>query len=170
MPGWVVKRGASLVFPGCKVFFWYFAGSLPHDCFVGWYSKYHVFFIETTGRSPAGVYHCSLTFSSASALCRYALKRLRSGNGTGGLSVGRATIWLCVVSRNFNLDSFTMAAAPTSPPSPSPEVDTSAAFGGIPASIPGTIHAENFDVGGEGVAYSDTDPGNNGGVSGRGLL
>lgn len=53
---------------------------------------------------------------------------------------------------------------PSPSPSPSPEVDTTAAFGGLPATIPGTVEAENFDVGGEGIAYSDTDPGNNGGV------
>lgn len=57
---------------------------------------------------------------------------------------------------------------PSPSPSPSPEVDTTAAFGGLPATIPGTVEAENFDVGGEGIAYSDTDPGNNGGV--RALL
>lgn len=39
------------------------------------------------------------------------------------------------------------------------------AYGGIPAVVPGLIEAEEFDTGGEGVGYSDTDPGNNGGVS-----
>lgn len=39
------------------------------------------------------------------------------------------------------------------------------AYGGSPAVIPGTIEAEEYDYGGEGVAYYDTDPGNNGGVS-----
>ena len=39
------------------------------------------------------------------------------------------------------------------------------AFGGVPAVVPGLIQAEEFDTGGEGVGYSDTDPGNNGGVS-----
>lgn len=58
-----------------------------------------------------------------------------------------------------------MGAASTPPPSPPPLGDPSVAFGGIPASIPGTVQAENFDIGGEGVAYSDTDPVNNGGVS-----
>ena len=33
---------------------------------------------------------------------------------------------------------------------------------GIPSAIPGTIQAENFDLGGEGVAYHDNDTGNNG--------
>jgi cytochrome c len=36
-------------------------------------------------------------------------------------------------------------------------------FGGSPRSIPGTVQAEDFDDGGEGVAYHDSDPANNGG-------
>jgi beta-galactosidase len=34
---------------------------------------------------------------------------------------------------------------------------------GSPSAIPGKIEAENFDLGGEGVAYHDTDAGNSGG-------
>ncbi|HLZ07133.1 MAG TPA: carbohydrate-binding domain-containing protein, partial [Chloroflexota bacterium] len=37
------------------------------------------------------------------------------------------------------------------------------AFNGATASIPGMIQAENFDWGGEGVAYHDSDVANNGG-------
>lgn len=40
----------------------------------------------------------------------------------------------------------------------------SSPFGGSPAPIPGTIEAENYDIGGEGVAYHDTTAGNTGGV------
>src|SRR5438552_2565558 len=36
-------------------------------------------------------------------------------------------------------------------------------FTGVPYPIPGTIEAENFDKGGEGVAYHDTDAANLGG-------
>jgi hypothetical protein len=36
-------------------------------------------------------------------------------------------------------------------------------FGGARAIVPGTIEAENFDEGGEGVAYHDTTGGNSGG-------
>ncbi|MBN1597504.1 MAG: Ig-like domain-containing protein [Bacteroidales bacterium] len=36
-------------------------------------------------------------------------------------------------------------------------------YGGTPWSIPGTIQAEDYDTGGEGVAYQDTDASNNGG-------
>ncbi|CAN0499398.1 unnamed protein product, partial [Scytosiphon promiscuus] len=38
------------------------------------------------------------------------------------------------------------------------------AYGGVPAVVPGVIEAEEFDTGGEGIGYSDTDPGNNGAV------
>jgi hypothetical protein len=37
------------------------------------------------------------------------------------------------------------------------------AFGGTAWAIPGTVQAENYDVGGEGVAYHDTTTGNAGG-------
>jgi endonuclease/exonuclease/phosphatase family metal-dependent hydrolase len=40
----------------------------------------------------------------------------------------------------------------------------STAFGGTPVSLPGTILGENFDDGGEGVAYHDWSPGNTGGA------
>ncbi|HMG81823.1 MAG TPA: carbohydrate-binding protein, partial [Ferruginibacter sp.] len=40
---------------------------------------------------------------------------------------------------------------------------TEAPFGGTAATIPGIIQAENYDLGGQGVAYNDTDPANNGG-------
>jgi hypothetical protein len=36
-------------------------------------------------------------------------------------------------------------------------------YGGTPAPVPGTIQAENFDEGGQGVAYFDTTAGNSGG-------
>jgi hypothetical protein len=41
---------------------------------------------------------------------------------------------------------------------------SSAAFGGSPVALPGTFQAENFDNGGEGVAYHDVTPGNTGGA------
>jgi beta-glucanase (GH16 family) len=37
-------------------------------------------------------------------------------------------------------------------------------FSGIPATIPGLIEVEDFDLGGEGVAYHDCDSSNNGGA------
>ena len=36
-------------------------------------------------------------------------------------------------------------------------------FSGVPIAIPGTIQAEDFDNGGEGVGYHDASTGNSGG-------
>jgi alpha-L-fucosidase len=49
---------------------------------------------------------------------------------------------------------------PTTPPPTTPAGQ--APYGGTPAAIPGTIQAENYDTGGEGVAYHDTTSGNSG--------
>ena len=40
---------------------------------------------------------------------------------------------------------------------------TQAPYGGTPKALPGKVEAENYDTGGEGVAYHDSDSGNNGG-------
>ncbi len=42
-------------------------------------------------------------------------------------------------------------------------VEKQGAYNGIAATVPGTIEAENFDIGGEGVAYHDASPQNEGG-------
>lgn len=41
-------------------------------------------------------------------------------------------------------------------------------YGGVPATIPGVIQVEEFDVGGERVGYVDSTPGNIQEVSERG--
>ncbi|HEY2898994.1 MAG TPA: carbohydrate-binding protein [Polyangia bacterium] len=41
-------------------------------------------------------------------------------------------------------------------------------FGGAPVSLPGAIEAENFDYGGEGLAYHDSDTANQGGAYRKG--
>lgn len=55
---------------------------------------------------------------------------------------------------NFNYIRVTSGGG--TPPASTP-------FSGTPVALPGTIQAENFDNGGEGVAYHDLDGGNNGG-------
>jgi hypothetical protein len=52
---------------------------------------------------------------------------------------------------NFNYVTFTPTAPQSTP------------FTGSPIAIPGTVQAEDFDNGGEGVAYHDTTAGNSGG-------
>lgn len=54
---------------------------------------------------------------------------------------------------NFNWLKLRQLSTPTSTP-----------FSGTPVSIPGTVQAENYDLGGEGLAYHDTDAANNGGA------
>jgi hypothetical protein len=57
-----------------------------------------------------------------------------------------------------NITSMTFTPATVqSPPS------QSSPYGGTPAAVPGVIQAENFDNGGEGVAYHDSTSGNAGG-------
>ena len=85
---------------------------------------------------------------------------------TPPLENGTTYFWQ-VVARNANgattgpVWSFTTAAAPPPPPPPSAPA---LPYGSTPAAIPGTIQAETFDTGGEGVAYHDATPGNTGGA------
>lgn len=79
--------------------------------------------------------------------------RHSSGGGNGGLTAGTAYVWLCVLSETFSIDSFTMDTVPSLP------------FGGTPATVPGLIEAEEYDMGGQGVAYNDTTIENSGNVS-----
>jgi hypothetical protein len=57
------------------------------------------------------------------------------------------------------------APAPPPPQTPTPTPSgTTTPYSGTPAALPGTVQAENYDKGGEGVAYHDTTAGNSGGV------
>lgn len=107
--------------------------------------------------------------------------KFRSENN-GGLSAGLACMWLCVVSEGFSIDSFILGEPgnivyPTPSPTateiaavtPAP-VGVGGAYGGVAAVIPGLIEIEEFDEGGEGVAYSDEDFENNGGVRDGAIL
>jgi hypothetical protein len=55
-------------------------------------------------------------------------------------------------SGNLNYFSLSLASAAEGP------------FGGTPASVPGTVQAENYDTGGESIAFHDTTPNNQGGA------
>lgn len=99
--------------------------------------------------------------------------RHRNGNGNGGIKkASDAIIWLCIESKSFNIDYFTMSKTSTPPtvptPSPSEPLEDGGPWEGVAATVPGTIQAEEFDEGGEGVAYSDSSQGNNKGVRGSG--
>src|SRR3989344_1719248 len=51
---------------------------------------------------------------------------------------------------------------PTPTSTPTPTATTQSPYSGTPVSIPGTIQAENYDNGGEGIAYYDIDSINEG--------
>ena len=72
---------------------------------------------------------------------------------------------LTYAALNANVANADFSGAATAPtPTPPPPPSASGPYGGTPAAIPGTIEAENYDLGGEGVAYHDTTAGNSGNV------
>ncbi len=83
------------------------------------------------------------------------------------LAAGTHTLKLAFAGDGQNLDWIELSPhveptpTPTVTPTPTPEIDGTPYK---PLSIPGTIQAEDYDLGGEGVAYHDTTPGNEGGA------
>jgi endonuclease/exonuclease/phosphatase (EEP) superfamily protein YafD len=69
---------------------------------------------------------------------------------TINLTAGAHRLVIVMDTGGFNVNSLSITTAETP-------------YGGSPWSIPGTIQAENYDVGGEGVAYHTTSSTNNGG-------
>lgn len=63
----------------------------------------------------------------------------------------------CLTSVNFNdlTSSIKIALVNTNPQTP---------YGGTPASIPGTVQAENYDLGGQDIAFNDVTAANEGGA------
>jgi hypothetical protein len=55
------------------------------------------------------------------------------------------------------------APVPEPAPEPEPEPEPSGPFSGTPVSLPGTVEAEDYDLGSTGVAYYDVTAGNSGG-------
>ena len=68
------------------------------------------------------------------------------------LGAGRHVITVAAEREYFNFNSLRVEAGPRP-----------TAYGGTAAAVPGVFAAEDFDVGGEGVAYHDNVPGNAGG-------
>lgn len=68
------------------------------------------------------------------------------------IAFGRHTLKVVAEDEYFNLNSVRVLAAPGSTP-----------YSGTPITLPGVFEAENFDRGGEGVAYHDKVAGNAGG-------
>ncbi len=79
---------------------------------------------------------------------------------TATLGAGVQQMTLYSDTGGYNIDSVTIASSGAGSPS-GPALSP---YSGSPFPVPGTIEAENFDNGGEGVAYHDTTPGNSGGA------
>ena len=71
------------------------------------------------------------------------------------LTAGVQVLRINVLTGGFNLNRVDVTES-------APEVEQ-APFDGDPIQLPGVIEMENFDVGGQGVAYLDNTPGNSGG-------
>jgi endonuclease/exonuclease/phosphatase family metal-dependent hydrolase len=79
------------------------------------------------------------------------------------LSAGVQTMRVVFDTGNVNLAAIVATAGSTSPPS-APPPTVSSPYGGSARSLPGTVQAEDFDMGGNGVGYYDESSGNEGGA------
>ena len=75
---------------------------------------------------------------------------------SNGVDANGSLTTLGPATTSFKNNHYDLVYPPSGPP---PE---QAPYGGTPISIPGTIEAENYDTGGEGLAYHDVDSGNSG--------
>src|SRR6267378_3099509 len=68
------------------------------------------------------------------------------------IATGKHVLKIFADQQYFNLNSIRVTATASTP------------YTGTPIAVPGSFEAENFDLGGEGVAYHDKTPGNQGGL------
>src|SRR5262249_16304681 len=86
--------------------------------------------------------------------------RLNSGVTWKGSALDGADPGVAFAALNSALSGGS-TPAPDPPPTPAP---ASSPFTGTPISLPGPIHFQNYDRGGDGVAYHDTTAGNSSGA------
>jgi endoglucanase Acf2 len=79
------------------------------------------------------------------------------------LTNGEQVIRVVIESGDVNINYYEFALGGTTNPPPPPPTN-SVPYNGTPAAIPGTIEVEDFDNGGEGVAYHDVDAANVGSI------
>ncbi|CAN0065398.1 unnamed protein product, partial [Ectocarpus sp. 6 AP-2014] len=119
--------------------------------------------LESVVESAEGTWNTVLYMSYATIQKNEAFEKMLTSGTDSGLKRAWALYWAATrpaCSTYCSHDEVDLAEPPI--PTPAPVVPTGA-FDGVPATIPGRIEGEEFDYGGEGVGYSDTDAGNNGG-------
>ncbi|CAM9212408.1 unnamed protein product, partial [Ectocarpus sp. 12 AP-2014] len=119
--------------------------------------------LESVVESAEGTWNTVLYMSYATIQKNEAFEKMLTSGTDSGLKRTWALYWAATrpsCSTYCSHDEVDLAEPPI--PTPAPVVPTGA-FDGVPATIPGRVEGEEFDYGGEGVGYSDTDAGNNGG-------
>jgi len=80
------------------------------------------------------------------------------------LGAGPQLMTILFETAGTNLHSIVVSAPGGTSPSP-PHAPTGAGpYGGVAVTLPGTVEAERFDTGEQGISYHDTTPGNAGGA------
>ncbi|HEU4938835.1 MAG TPA: carbohydrate-binding protein [Vicinamibacterales bacterium] len=80
------------------------------------------------------------------------------------LAAGTQSMRLTIDSGSLNVNSIEVSSTSTSTTTSSASSGTSSPFGGVAHAIPGWVQAEDFDNGGQSVAYYDLSAGNAGGT------
>jgi hypothetical protein len=114
----------------------------------------HTFASSATWTPPAGM---SESFDQSSGVASAIGQSIESSYVLQA-AAGATGVKTATASGNADVGSTHILALRPATPAPSPTP-----FTGTPIPVPGTFEAENFDLGGEGVAYHDNTVGNGGG-------
>src|SRR5437762_11755686 len=87
-----------------------------------------------------------------------------SGTSASITGLSAATTYSFTVSAVDAAGNASALSAPLSATTPGTGGTVPTPYTGTPIAVPGSFEAENFDLGGEGVAYHDYTPGNQGGA------
>ena len=121
----------------------------------GPWAHFYDIYLGTTTNPPLIAGNMQIGSPDAGVMETFTVNNLVAGTTYYWRVVGKTYAQL---STSGPVWSFTTAGTPP------PGSGGSTPFGGTPWAIPGTIEAENFDDGGQFVAYFDTTAGNSGGV------
>ncbi|MGE3955581.1 MAG: carbohydrate-binding protein [Vicinamibacterales bacterium] len=80
------------------------------------------------------------------------------------LTAGQQLLTLAVDAGGFNINRISVVSGSAGSSGGTSSSGSSTPLGGTPWAVPGTIQAEDFDNGADGVAYHDTTSGNSGGA------